>query len=246
MNSLSTSAVMLLIEGVVLFGGTILVYLFLTARRCRRERELVRRVVKKFRQEEGGRRDALQEVLRDGCGHEDEAVTAISDDFSDREKALYNSVMRMYLGKDRQAISNLDDKVQSIVRGYQKLVMNEAPGGEDSELGAGQLPYTQLRKENESLKSELETLRKELFDAKLTAENIMKEYATMYAGGEREGELQVREELKKLRGRDWTGNDADDAAAGTAALDESVLEGDGDTDVDEFSAASDSNGPATS
>ena len=32
----------------------------------------------------------------------------------------------------------------------------------------------------------------------------MKEYATMYAGGQHEGEFEMREELSKLRQRDWT------------------------------------------
>ena len=233
MNPFSTSGIFLMAEAVVVLGSIIVVYLFLAARRRRGERELVRKVVKNFRAQEAARREVLEGVLRDGCGHEDEDIASICEDFSGREKALYNSVMRMYLGRDRKAISGLDDRVQSIVRGYQKLVMHEPTDDSAPERGAGQLPYTQLRKENEALKRELEGLRKELREAKLTAENIMKEYATMYAGGEREGELQVREELKKLRERDWIGEGEGD--------EENVPTLENGGDAEEFSTDDDEN-----
>ena len=224
MNEWMTTSLALLAEATAVFGGVILFYLFYYFRQKKRDRAIIVKLVKRLKEKEGVRKENLKKILSECCGREEADATEIMETLSSREKTLYCNVIKMFLGRDRDKIKRLDEDVQALVRAYQKLVLEGANSEEESEHKPSQLSYTALRKENETLYAANESLQSELNDSKKAMENMMKEYATMYAGGQYEGEFEVREEMSKLRERDWTDEEGD--ATGEATGEETALPAD--------------------
>ena len=227
MNDWMTTSLTLLAEAAIVFGAVIIFYLVYNLRRKRHDRAIIVKLVKRLKEKEAARKENLKKLLGDCCGREEKEAAEIMETLSGREKTLYCNVIDVFLGRDRGKIKRLDEDVQALVRAYQKLVLEGADGEEE---GGGhnpsQLSYTALRKDNEALNAANEALRKELSDSKKAMDNMMKEYATMYAGGQQESEFEVRDQMQQLRGKDWVGETSDaeeDPGAGAANKDEEDL-----------------------
>ncbi len=178
-----------------------------------RRRGEVQQVLARLRQAGPERRQRLGTLLNEALGFGEEEAAARAEALAGLEQGLYRYVLRLFLYR-REGIGPLEAHVQGLCGGYQGLLggPRDAEAGDDDARPAG-LPYTALRKERDRLQEELarqkdETaaVRAELASTKEALENMMREYATMFAGGSREGELQVREHMEKLKERIHSGS----------------------------------------
>lgn len=242
MSDVLSTSVVILSELTLMLGAVIVVFLILRARRLKRERAMVNALVARLRENEPTRKEQLLQMLKESCGFDENRSQEIMEAMSRNEKLLYSKSIRMFLGRERDNISHLDRDVNALVQAYVNLIQGDAETGNESGGGPSVLSFTAIRKENESLKDqtgqlkeEINRLRQELADAKQASENMMKEYATMFAGGQREGEMKVRDEMEKLKERDWTHadeNEPTETQDATKPNPESVIKD--EEDVPEF------------
>ncbi len=176
-----------------------------------RRRGEVQQVLARLHQAAPDRRQRLGTLLNEALGFGEEEAAARAEALAELEKGLYRYVLRLFLYR-REGIGPLEAHVQGLCGGYQSLLggPRDAEAGDDSHPAG--LPYTTLRKERDHLQEELarqkdETaaVRAELASTREALENMMREYATMFAGGSREGEQQVREHMEKLEERIHSG-----------------------------------------
>ncbi len=246
MSDALTTGFVVLSEISMLLVAVIAVFLVLRARRLRRDREMVSQLIRRLREQEPMRKEKLQQLLRDCCGFTDEQSQEKMETLNGHEKAVYTRMIRMFLGRERDNISTLDRNVKTLLQGYTDLIEGGDEDSQEGGAGPSSLSYTALRKENESLKDEsgelkdeINRLRTELADSKVATENMMKEYATMFAGGQREGEMKVRDEMDKLKERDWVeGEEKNESETVTGLENDTVPDLNDEVEVPEFGVES--------
>lgn len=210
MSDLLSTSVVILSEVTLMLGVVIAVFLILRARRLKRERAMVNALIARLREHEPTRKEQLLQMLRESCGFDESRSQEVMEAMNKNEKTLYRGAIRMFLGRERGNIRHMDRDVNTLVQAYVNLIQGDGEADHEGSGGTSVLSFTAIRKENESLKDEtgqlkeeINRLRQELADAKRASENMMKEFATMFAGGQREGEMKVRDEMEKLKERNW-------------------------------------------
>ena len=179
---------------------------FIIIRRKRQNKQMAMQLVEKLKQAEDGRKSSLSDVLKESLDLEDEDATKKAEQLLKGEKALYNRILKLFIGRDPEQIMLIDKDVEKLVNGYSHLFGGETEKQDGDEKNESTL--VKLRKENASLREERATLKANLNTAMQTMEGMMSEYASMYEGGKKEGEQRVKNEMFKLQQALKKGDDA--------------------------------------
>lgn len=198
MSNINLSLFMLVSEigAVLLFilGGII----FVAKKRSMRDKSLASVLVNKIRNSEPSKREKLRSLLKDLYDDDDDKAEAKIDILIDSEKRVYNNLLKIFLKKDREGISEFDGTLNNLIESYRNLSHVETGGG-----GQGGVPKNSnlkiVREENTSLREANSKLKKDLDAAMQTMESMMSEYASMYEGGKKDGEQRMKNEMFKLR-----------------------------------------------
>lgn len=193
MSELATSILVVFSEIGVVFAiifGAAIVFL---VKRFRGEKQMAKTLVAKLRKSEPERKEKLLSVLKENLGMNEKEANFTMEALNACEKSLYSRVIKVFLGKDRNSITDLNKDVEALVKGYQNLV--SSPKTElvqsHSDMAA--------KEENKKLRVEKLQLKKDLDNAMETMESMMGEYASMYEGGKKEGEQRMKNEMHQLK-----------------------------------------------
>lgn len=194
MNEGITSFLVIFAELGLLLAIAVGVVVFLFLKRRRNDRVLVVKLVKKLKENEAVRREHLLEILKQDYDLNDEDAEKKADGLLGFEKRIYNRVIKFFIGKEKEKISNFDHDVQALAKGYSLLGKQSAEvveKGRDNEHI--------LRKENKELREKNAKLQSDLDASMESMEVMMAEYANMYEGGAKDGEQRLKNEMFQLK-----------------------------------------------
>ena len=197
-ESLTSMLVIFSEVGLLLAVGAF-VLVFFVLRRKRRENSLARHFVEKFRQNEDTRKQNLMDVLQKVHEMDANLAAKTAEAMLGCEKQIYSRVLRMFLGKDRDALSQLQKDVENMAAAYRKLV-DTAQNTAAIERGDNPKIQAQLRAQIKQITAERDKVQKDLDEAMASMENMLKEYTQMYSGGgKKEGVKHIENELTQLK-----------------------------------------------
>ena len=198
MNDTATTTIILLSEFALAFSVIIIVFLISMIRRQQKNKCLVRGLISNIKQTETDRKSKLTNLLNEAYGIADVEAGKTTEALILNETALYNNVIRSFLGQDRELITKLDKDVAALTNGYHALALGVELSKQGLEANEKEVSRTRrsikvikqqneaLKQENEALQEKNETLQKELNGAMKRMEDMLKEYASMYSGGQKD------------------------------------------------------------
>jgi predicted aspartyl protease len=171
----------------------------LMLRRKNRENCLARLFVEKLKQDEGARKQNLMDILQKVHEMDANLATKTAEAMLGCEKKIYNRVLRMFLGKEREALPQLQKDVENMATAYRKLV-DTAQNTTVVERDDNPKIHAQLRTQIKQITAERDKVQKDLDEAMISMENMLKEYTQMYSGGgKKEGVKHIENELTQLK-----------------------------------------------
>jgi chromosome segregation ATPase len=116
------------------------------------------------------------------------------------EKQIYNRVLNIFLGHERENLAQLQNDVENMANAYRKLV-DSAQSIKVVERGENPKQNAHLRLQIKQLENEKAKLERDLAESMVSMENMLKEYTQMYAGGgaKKEGVKHIENELTQLK-----------------------------------------------
>ena len=199
MNEFYSSLFLLISEvGLILFLilGTIL---FLSKKRKIKDKALAMVLVDKIKNAEPEKRKKLLDMLKNEYGYDEEKAQEKIEAMIGSEKVLYGNLLKIFLKKDRDKISDFDKNLNDLIASYQSVNKNgdnDGKSGDDKGKGS---KVVLMREENSNLREANAKLKRDLDAAMQTMESMMSEYASMYEGGQKDGEQRMKNEMFKLR-----------------------------------------------
>ncbi len=224
MNEINSSLFLLVSEVGVVLLLVLCGILFMVKKRSMQDKVLAMVLVEKIKNAEPSKREKLLSLLKDVYGYDDEKAEAKIELIIGREKTLYGNLLKIFLKKEREKISEFDGYLNELIESYQSL--NE---GDKKDSGQDEAPANSklvlVREENSSLREANAKLKKDLDAAMQTMESMMSEYASMYEGGKKDGEQRMKNEMFKLRQVLETKVEDADAGNEEAGVEEIDLDG---------------------
>ncbi len=198
MNEFYSSLFLLISEiGLILFLilGAII---FMSKRRCMKDKALAMVLVQKIKNAEPEKREKLLSLLKDVYGYDDEEAETRMEALIDCEKTLYGNLLKIFLKKEREKISEFDNHLNKLIESYHGFSHSEG-GSESQDETPKSSKIILIREENTSLREANAKLKKDLDAAMQTMESMMSEYTSMYEGGKKDGEQRMKNEMFKLQ-----------------------------------------------
>lgn len=179
-------------------GGIVIVFFIL--RRKRRENSLAKHFVENLRMGEDARKHNLMDVLQKVHEMDESLAVKTAEAMLGCEKRIYSRVLKMFLGKERDVLDQLQKDVENMASAYRKLV-DTAESVKIVERGDNPKLQAQLRAQIKQVTAERDKLQKDLDEAMMSMENMLKEYTQMYSGGgaKKEGVKHIENELSQLK-----------------------------------------------
>jgi len=112
------------------------------------------------------------------------------------ERKIYDHLIKVSITKDISLLKLTTEDINLLINDYIRLLALKVEKESDSHKESKDL---KLKKENEALRLENESLQKRFSTATETIENMMGEFSSMYEGGKKEGEKRVKNEMYKLK-----------------------------------------------
>lgn len=194
-----TSMLVIFSEIGILLVLVAFVVVFLMLRRKNRENVLARHFVEKLKQDEVTRKQNLMTILQKVHEMDANLATKTAEAMLGCEKQIYNRVLRMFLGKDRESLPQLQKDVENMATAYRKLV-DTAQNTTVVEHNENPKMHAQLRAQIKQITAERDKVQKDLDEAMISMENMLKEYTQMYSGGgKKEGVKHIENELTQLK-----------------------------------------------
>jgi len=200
MNEFLTGLMVVLSQIGVVLALAAVVTIFLFIRRKQKDNSLCKRFIELLKQKEGGRKDKLIEALQKVHNMGDELAEQTAKSMLSSEKKIYNHVLKLFMGHDRDALAEVQKDVENMASAYRKLIAT-AEGDSPVEHGESPKHNAQMRAAMKQLTAERDKLQQDLDEAMLSMENMLKEYTQMYSGGgaKKEGLKHIENELGQLK-----------------------------------------------
>ena len=200
MNEYITTVLVVFSEIGVFLALVAIIVAVLIVRRKHKDNVLVHSFVKSLQENEESRKSSLAEVLVKVHEMDSQKAIDAAKAMLGCEKQIYNRVLKMFLGKERDHIAKLQKDVESMAAAYRKLV-DTAPTTEIVERGENPKQNAALRLQIKKLEAENEKLEKDLAEAMESMDSMLKEYTQMYTGGgaKKEGVKHLENEMSQLK-----------------------------------------------
>ena len=213
--------------GVVLVVLAIALIIYLVVRK-NKDNSLAKLFISKLKNNEGGRKDKLADALMKVHEMDENLAEKTAESMLMCEKKIYNRALKLFLGHDRDSLTSLQSDVENMAGAYRKLIVSNE-NVEVIERGGNPKAEAQLRSALKQVSAEKDKVQRDLDEAMLSMENMLKEYTQMYSGGgaKNEGVKHIENELTMLKQK----------------IDKNVVEVDNSTDeVDSDESSSDDSG----
>ncbi|MCP4992949.1 MAG: hypothetical protein GY934_04055 [Gammaproteobacteria bacterium] len=210
---MQVSSLMLMILGEVLLATTlisvVLVILFFI--RKRRDHSAAHKLISHIKDDSARRRMETEKIISERFGLGGDSLHGTVSSINKQETVFYQNMINIYLKRDAAALENLNIAFEGAIDPYRTLEPSLGGGGDavGVEGGGG----SDLEAEIERLTNENQNLSEELKITMDTMGRMLKEYSTMFAGGE--GEPLDKEKLIEMfreEGEDESGVQSEDAA----------------------------------
>ncbi|MBI3562028.1 MAG: hypothetical protein HY080_09980 [Gammaproteobacteria bacterium] len=202
MNESLTGTLLVFAEiGAVLAIVTIIV-LIVMLRRSSKDRLAAKAFVDGLHQHELKRKENLISVMQKVHDMDPELAVKTAQSMLSCEKQIYNRVLKIFLGHDREALGQLQRDVENMAGAYRKLAdtAETINGAEQVERGENPRQNAHLRTQIKQLENEKAKLERDLSEAMTSMENMLKEYTQMYSGGgKKDGVKHIENELTQLK-----------------------------------------------
>jgi len=187
MSDYLASALIMMSEFALMFAIAIAMIIYKIVSGRKKDREQVKLFVEKLRTREPERNSARIDLLKKQYNLDDEAIKTYIEQLSAREKSVYGKIIKISLGKDKDALKTLDDDIDALLQSCNVTTdrVANSSGAGDGEGGSVEISVDSEEtkgqaKENVILKEENERLVTELEDMKKQAAEMMAEYTMMY------------------------------------------------------------------
>lgn len=202
MNETLTSFLVVFSEIGLLLALVAIIVAFFVMRRKHRDNILARQVVETLRESESARKANLMDILQKVHEMDEEFASQTAHAMLTSEKRIYNRVLKIFLGHERNGITDLQKDVENMATTYRKLI-DSIKAMHVTEPGRGDSPKreAQLRAHIKQLEAEKQKLQEDLDESMVSMENMLKEYTQMYSGGgaKKEGLKHIENELVQLK-----------------------------------------------
>jgi DNA repair exonuclease SbcCD ATPase subunit len=202
MNETLTSFLVVFSEIGLLLALVAIIIAFFVLRRKHRDNVLARQVVETLRESEGARKANLMDIMQKVHDMDEEFAEQTAQAMLSSEKRIYNRVLKIFLGHERNGITDLQRDVENMATTYRKLIDSiKAMHVTEVERGDNPKREAQMRLHIKQLEAEKQKLQEDLDESMASMENMLKEYTQMYAGGgaRKEGVKHIENELVQLK-----------------------------------------------
>lgn len=202
--------------GAVLAIAAVVMVIFVI-RRKQKDNSVCKSFIELLKNKEGGRKDGIIETLQKVHQMDEELAEKTAKSMLTNEKKIYNNVLKLFMGHDRDALAGVQKDVESMANAYRKLMSN-AETTQVVERGDNPKQLAQLRAALKQVSAERDKVQEDLDEAMQSMENMLKEYTQMYSGGgaKKEGLKHIENELGQLKQK----------------IEENLVEVDGDEEED--------------
>lgn len=202
MNESITSFLVIFSEIGIVLALIGIIVAFFVMRRKHKDNILARQVVETLRESESARKANLMDILQKVHEVDEEFASQTAHAMLTSEKRIYNRVLKMYLGHERDGITDLQKDVENMASTYRKLIDSiKAMHITEPERGDNPKREAQLRAQIKQLEAEKQKLQEDLDESMISMESMLKEYTQMYSGGgaKKEGLKHIENELTQLK-----------------------------------------------
>jgi len=200
MNEVITGLLVVFSQVGVVLALAAVIIIFMVIRRKQKDNSLCKRFIELLKQKEGSRKDKLVESLQKVHNMDDVQAGQTAKSMLGCEKKIYNHVLKLFMGHDRDALDNVKKDVESMANAYRKLIASAEAVTVDHDSGNPKM-LAQLRASMKQVSAERDKLQEDLDEAMQSMENMLKEYTQMYSGGgaKKEGLKHIENELGQLK-----------------------------------------------
>lgn len=169
-------------------------------RRTQKDRRAARAFVDALRKHEQSRKNVLMESMEKANELDHDDAKKIVDVMLGCEKQIYNRVLKIFLGYERDDLSKIQRDVEHVTSAYRSLV-DSIESTKIIERGDNPKQNAHLRMQIKQLENDKAKLEKDLAESMASMESMLKEYTQMYAGGgaKKEGLKHIENELTQLK-----------------------------------------------
>jgi uncharacterized membrane protein YccC len=202
MTETLTSFLVIFSEVGLLLALVAIVVVFFVMRRKHKDNVLAHQVVETLRESESARKANLMDILQKVHEMDEEFASQTAHAMLTSEKRIYNRVLKIFLGHERDGITDLQKDVENMATTYRKLIDSiKAVHVTEPERGDNPKREAQLRAHIKQLEAEKQKLQEDLDESMISMENMLKEYTQMYSGGgaKKEGLKHIENELVQLK-----------------------------------------------
>lgn len=202
MNETLTSFLVIFSEIGLLLALIAIAAAFFVMRRKHKDNVLARQVVETLRESESARKANLMDILQKVHEVDEEFASQTAQAMLASEKRIYNRVLKIFLGHERDGITDLQKDVENMATTYRRLIDSiKAMHVTEPERGDSPKRDAQLRIQIKQLEAERNKLQEDLDESMISMENMLKEYTQMYSGGgaKKEGLKHIENEMVQLK-----------------------------------------------
>jgi len=188
--------------------GLILVLIFIVGivyflRRRKADKRYVDNFIAEHKRTQIERREAAKELMKSSSLLSDENIEVFLDSIHASENRLYKKILNMYLGFERNCLSEIRDDLSETNRNWIETVKNSIKDAVEihmNEMGSvSNENVEELNNKIDSLTKDNKKISADLAEAMETMEDIVKEYSLMYAGQENPTMDRLSEDYDKLK-----------------------------------------------
>jgi len=182
--------------------GAVLLVLFIIAlvlflKRRVSDKRYVAEFIAEHKKNHVERRDAMRERMTTDFLLTDDELDEFLENVTASERKLYKRILNMYLGFDRQCLSEVRNDLSEMNNNWIETIQKNI-----SQFPEGSIPEEKLQELNDKideLTAENSKIASDLTEAMVTMEDIVKEYSLMYAGQENETMDKLSDDYQKLK-----------------------------------------------
>jgi len=204
MSDFMVSVLIIMSEATVFLAIVIIITLFFRIRAGITLKRTAKQFVQRIKNGDSEHSEKLKNILLNDYALDDTSASNAVDNLIQQEHLLYSKVIELYLGASDTNLTDIDADVKNLTKVMHGVTISSVSNTiQKSKSGTKNLSgeVNELQQELKKVKAEKEKVQKELKDAMATMEGMMTEYASMYAGGVREGDVKMREEIEKVKDR---------------------------------------------
>jgi len=200
MNEYITGMLVIFSQLGVVLAMVAVIAIFILIRRKQKDNSLCKHFIETLKQKEGSRKDDMIEALKKVHQMDEESADKTAKSMLSREKKIYNHVLKLFMGHDRDSLADIQKDVENLASAYRKLIAT-AQSAPAAEHGESPKHIAQMRATIKQLTAERDKFKEDLDEAMISMESMLKEYTQMYSGGgaKKEGLKHIENELGSLK-----------------------------------------------